>query len=186
MAVSFRKLHPVFAAEVTSPIDLRSLEDEATLSELRAGMDEYAVLVFPNQGFTNAEQLAFAQRLDGQLNRVKVLAKTRFDNDALVDISNLDENDEILDTYAKRRMYSLGNRLWHTDASFNDPRGRYSMLHARVIPPEGGETEFFYQEKKVQSKAGRMLIFPAGFTHTHRGNKPESGDKYIISTYLLF
>jgi alpha-ketoglutarate-dependent 2,4-dichlorophenoxyacetate dioxygenase len=142
MAVSFRKLHPVFAAEVTSPIDLRSLEDEATLSELRAGMDEFAVLVFPNQGFTNAEQLAFAQRLDGQLNRVKVLAKTRFDNDALVDISNLDENDEILDTYAKRRMYSLGNRLWHTDASFNDPRGRYSMLHARVIPPEGGETEF--------------------------------------------
>ncbi len=52
--------------------------------------------------------------------------------------------------------------------------------------PGGGETEFYYQEKKVQSKAGRMLIFPAGFTHTHRGNKPESNDKYIITSWVLF
>ena len=52
--------------------------------------------------------------------------------------------------------------------------------------PGGGETEFFYQEKKVQSKAGRMLIFPSGFTHTHRGNKPESNDKYIITSWVLF
>ncbi|OJH38037.1 2OG-Fe(II) oxygenase [Cystobacter ferrugineus] len=51
---------------------------------------------------------------------------------------------------------------------------------------DGGETEFFYQEKKVQAKAGRMLIFPAGFTHTHRGNVPRSGDKYIITSWVLF
>ncbi|QRK10832.1 2OG-Fe(II) oxygenase [Archangium violaceum] len=51
---------------------------------------------------------------------------------------------------------------------------------------QGGETEFFYQEKKVQSKAGRMLIFPAGFTHTHRGNRPESNDKYIITSWVMF
>ncbi|HWC30456.1 MAG TPA: TauD/TfdA family dioxygenase, partial [Dehalococcoidia bacterium] len=78
----------------------------------------------------------------GQLNRTRVLDKKRWDNDALVDISNLDETGEILDTYSRRRMYSLGNRLWHTDASFNDPRGRYSMLHARVVPAVGGDTEF--------------------------------------------
>jgi hypothetical protein len=52
--------------------------------------------------------------------------------------------------------------------------------------PEGGETQFYYQPKKVQSKAGRMLIFPAGFTHTHRGNKPVSNDKYIITSWVLF
>ncbi len=50
----------------------------------------------------------------------------------------------------------------------------------------GGETEFYYQQRKVESKAGRMLIFPAGFTHTHRGNVPESGDKYIITSWVLF
>jgi alpha-ketoglutarate-dependent 2,4-dichlorophenoxyacetate dioxygenase len=53
----------------------------------------------------------------------------------LSDISNLDENGEIMASDDRRRMYVLGNRLWHTDASFQDPPGRYSMLHARVLPP---------------------------------------------------
>jgi alpha-ketoglutarate-dependent 2,4-dichlorophenoxyacetate dioxygenase len=39
-------------------------------------------------------------------------------------------------------MYSLGNRLWHTDASFQNPPGRYSMLHARVVPDVPADTEF--------------------------------------------
>src|SRR5207237_2859423 len=88
------------------------------------------------------DKLARAQRRDNKLNLNRVLRKSRFNNAALVDISNLDESGEVLDTYSRRRMYSLGNRLWHTDASFNDPRGRYSMLHARIVPPTGGETEF--------------------------------------------
>lgn len=51
---------------------------------------------------------------------------------------------------------------------------------------EGGETEFFYQERAVQPKAGRLLIAPAGFTHTHRGNIPLSGDKYVVTSWTLF
>ena len=39
-------------------------------------------------------------------------------------------------------MYALGNRLWHTDASFQDPPGRYSMLSARVVPAVAADTEF--------------------------------------------
>ena len=39
-------------------------------------------------------------------------------------------------------MYGLGNRLWHTDASFQDPPGRYSMLSAKVVPPVDADTEF--------------------------------------------
>ena len=71
-----------------------------------------------------------------------VLGKNRFGNEALTDISNLDEKGEILRSEDRRRMYALGNRLWHTDASFQDPPGRYSMLSARVIPPGGADTEF--------------------------------------------
>jgi alpha-ketoglutarate-dependent 2,4-dichlorophenoxyacetate dioxygenase len=143
MPVTFRSLHPLFVAEVTSPISLRETFDEETLAQLRAGMDRYAVLVFRGQDFTNQEEMAFAERLDGQLNRVGVLTKkNKFGDNALIDISNVDESGDILDTYSRQRMYSLGNRLWHCDAAFNDPRGRYSMLHARVVPPVGGETEF--------------------------------------------
>ncbi len=144
MSLTFRQLHPNFAAEV-SPIDLTRVHDEATLAEVRAGMDRYAVLVFHDQRFTDQEQLDFAQRFDGELHTKtgsSVLHKSRFGNEALTDISNLDEDGEILDSHDRRRQYSLGNRLWHTDASFQDPPGRYSMLSARIIPPIGGETEF--------------------------------------------
>jgi alpha-ketoglutarate-dependent 2,4-dichlorophenoxyacetate dioxygenase len=144
MAVTFRKLHPHFVAEV-GPIDLRQAHDADTLAGIRAGMDEYAVLVFRDQPFADGEQLAFAQRLDGQLHAktgISVLRKSRLGNEALSDISNLDENGEIMKSDDRRRMYGLGNRLWHTDASFQDPPGRYSMLNARVVPPAGAETDF--------------------------------------------
>jgi hypothetical protein len=50
----------------------------------------------------------------------------------------------------------------------------------------GGETEFIYQDKKLKPKKGRMVIAPAGFTHTHRGNTPVSNDKYILTSWVLF
>ncbi|HEV8714729.1 MAG TPA: TauD/TfdA family dioxygenase [Candidatus Binatia bacterium] len=144
MALTFRQPHPHFVAEV-SPVDLRQVYDRETLAEIRAGMDRYAVLIFRDQPFADDEQLAFAQRFDGQLHTktgISALRKNRLGNEALGDISNLDENGEILQSDDRRRMYGLGNRLWHTDASFQDPPGRYSLLSAKIIPPVGTETEF--------------------------------------------
>ena len=51
---------------------------------------------------------------------------------------------------------------------------------------EGGETDFFYQEKSIKPKAGTMIIAPCGFTHTHRGNVPVSSDKYVLTSWMLF
>jgi len=144
MALRFHRLHPCFAAEV-SPIDLRGVDDPGTLAEISGGMDEHAVLVFRDQLFTDAEQIAFAQRLDGALHTrtgSRVLSKSRLGNEAVADISNLDEAGGIMRSDDRRRMYTLGNRLWHTDASFQDPPGRYSMLSAKVVPPAGADTEF--------------------------------------------
>src|SRR5882724_1854248 len=137
VSLAFRKLQPEFVAEVGA-IDLRRVHDRATLDEIRAGMDEFSVLVFRDQPFADQEQLAFAQRFDGALHSntgAAVLGKNRFGNEALTDISNVDESGAILKSDDRRRMYALGNRLWHTDASFQDPPGRYSMLSARVVPP---------------------------------------------------
>lgn len=144
MAFQIRKLRPNFAAEVTG-IDLRTVFDAAILASLRAAMDEHAVLVFPGQPFTNEEQLDFAQRLDGTLHTktsVAVLGKNRFGNEALTDVSNVGANGEILSGDDRRRMSTVSNRLWHTDASFENPRGRYSMLSARFVPPVRADTEF--------------------------------------------
>ena len=144
MALTFKPLHPLFAAEAGA-LDLRSLHDETALAEIRAGMDRYGVLVFRNQPFSDDEQLAFAQRFDGTLHTQSsqsVLVKSRLGTEALSDISNVGPNGEILPPNDRRRMGSLANRLWHTDASFVDPPGRYSLLSARVLPAISPDTEF--------------------------------------------
>ena len=144
MALTFRKLHPHFVAEV-GPVDLRRVRDPEMLARIRAAMDEYAVLVFHDQPFADDEHLEFAQRLDGELHTKlgsHALSKNRLGHEALGDISNLDENGEVMKSDNRRRMYGLGNRLWHTDASFQDPPGRYSMLSAKVVPPVSADTEY--------------------------------------------
>ena len=144
MPLAFRSLHPHFAAEAGT-VDLRDVTGGAALDEIRAAMDRCAVLVFRDQLLGDDEQLAFAQRFDGTLHTktgASVIRRNRFGNEALTDISNVDESGAILRSDDRRRMYSLGNRLWHTDASFENPPGRYSMLSARVVPPVAADTEF--------------------------------------------
>ncbi len=144
MTLAFKPVHPLFAAEA-STIDLRAVRDAATLAAIRAGMDRYGVLVFRDQPFTDEEQLDFAQRFDGKLHTQTsqaVLVKSRLGTEALSDISNVGPNGEILPPNDRRRMGSLANRLWHTDASFVNPPGRYSLLSARVLPAASPNTEF--------------------------------------------
>jgi hypothetical protein len=80
---------------------------------------------------------------------------------------------------------------WHSEIYPQD--ARCEPLHRVLLwsvylndVPEAGETEFFYQRRKVAPKAGTLLIAPAGFTHTHRGNTPVGGDKYIATSWVLF
>jgi alpha-ketoglutarate-dependent 2,4-dichlorophenoxyacetate dioxygenase len=144
MSLTFQQLHPIFAAEV-SPVDLRTVRDRESLASIRAGMDKFAVLVFRNQSFTIQEQLDFARRLDGSLHTktgASAIAKNRFGIEAVSDISNVGADGAILARDDRKRAFGLGNRLWHTDASFQDPAGRYSMLHACVLPPVRADTQF--------------------------------------------
>ena len=144
MTVTITPLTPVFAGEA-GPIDLRQVHDRDSLEAIRAGMDKYAVLVFRDQRFTNEEQLDFAQRFDGTLHArtsSSAIGNNRFGNEALADVSNVDKDGKIRDANNRMRASSVGNRLWHTNASFVDPPGRYSMLSARVVPPVRADTEF--------------------------------------------
>ena len=169
MAFSFHRLNPHFAAEV-SPVDLRHVHDAETLSDIRAGMDEYALLIFRNQQFTDEEHLAFARRLDGELHTktgISAFKKSRFGNEALADVSNLTETGDIQSADDRRRMYGLGNRLWHTDASFQDPPGRYSMLFARVVPPVSADTEYADMRAAYDSLSDEMKAQLEGLRAHH-------------------
>jgi alpha-ketoglutarate-dependent 2,4-dichlorophenoxyacetate dioxygenase len=159
MVLTFTPLHPLFAAEV-SAVDLRTAEADS-LEQVRRGMDRYGVLVFRNQPFSDDEQIAFAQRFDGTLHAktsASVVAKNRLGTEALSDISNVGRDGELLPANDRRRMNGLANRLWHTDASFVDPAGRYSMLSARVVPEVHADTQFAdmrgaYDELDAATKA---------------------------------
>ena len=144
MPLTVKPLHPVFAAEVTG-IDLtRSLTD-AQVAEVGAAMDLYAVCVFPGQRLTDEQQIAFSERF-GKLETTRRANrpgfKPRLGDLRLSDISNLDENNRLLPRDDWRLAGDLGNRLWHTDSSFKRTPAKYSLLSARVIPAEGGETQF--------------------------------------------
>lgn len=169
MALSFRRLNPHFAAEA-SPVNLRRVHDVETLLDIRAGMDEHALLVFRDQHFTDEEHLAFARRLDGELHTktgISAFKKSRFGNEALADVSNLTETGDIQPAGDRRRMYGLGNRLWHTDASFQDPPGRYSMLFARVVPPVSADTEYADMRAAYDSLSDEMKAQLEGLRAHH-------------------
>lgn len=172
MSLEFKRLHPHFFA-AASPIALRAVHDPETLAAIRAAMDEHAVIVFHDQAFSDAEQLDFARRLDGVLHAktgARAIGKNRLgDEEALTDISNVGDDGALLAAQDRRRLYRLGNRLWHTDASFEDPAGRYSMLHARVVPPAaaGGDTEFADMRAAYAALARSMQARLAGLRVRH-------------------
>src|SRR5690606_3868961 len=136
MPLRLTPLHPLFVAEATG-IELRDCHDPAELAAIRRAMDAHAVLVFRDQRLSPAEQLCFADGLAGRIHRgpsAAAVAKRRHGDDGLTDIGNVGDDGRLLAAQDRRRMNGLANRLWHTDASFVEPCGRYSMLAARVVP----------------------------------------------------
>ena len=78
-----------------------------------------------------------------------------------------------------------GYHAWHSeDGSLGcNRRILATMMYLNTVH-EGGETEFLYLSKRFSPKKGQVLIWPAGFTHVHRGNPPLSGEKYIATSWL--
>ena len=147
MTLSARPLHPLFAAEL-SGIELSRPLDEAAIQDFRRAMDRHAVGVIRNaRPLSDEAHVAFSRRL-GPLLPMKMLtmvgkSKSRFGFPELIDIGNIDAEGRILPEDDRRRAYNRGNLLWHTDASYGQVRGFYSLLSAHVIPPGGAApTEF--------------------------------------------
>jgi alpha-ketoglutarate-dependent 2,4-dichlorophenoxyacetate dioxygenase len=148
MTISIKPIDPVsrpfFAGEV-SGIDITRPLSPADAAAISAGMDEFGVLVFHDQHFTDDTQLAFSGNF-GELELAT--GDLTFDRERrrlaahVNDISNLDDDNQVLARDNRRRLFSLGNRLWHSDSSFKPVPAKFSLLSARVIPSAGGNTEF--------------------------------------------
>ena len=140
MTIVVEKLHDKFAARIQG-VDLTKPLPVDVRKDIQAALDRYAVLVFPGAPLTEDQQADFAENF-GQLERSNIIMKVKARiGGRLADISNIDENEQVFGEYDRRRMFSLGNQLWHTDSSFKKIPAKYSMLHAHVVTPEGGETQ---------------------------------------------
>jgi alpha-ketoglutarate-dependent 2,4-dichlorophenoxyacetate dioxygenase len=143
MAITVSPVTPGFAAEI-GDVDLSATSEPADLAAIKDAFTTYAVLIFPDQHLSQDQHLDFA-RTFGPLETTIALfrrdTKLRVRQE-FADVSNLDPDNNVWGENSRRRMFELGNRLWHTDSSFKRLPARASLLYARSIPPIGGRTEF--------------------------------------------
>ena len=102
----------------------------------------------------------------------------------------------ILNDFGKHRIYDLklqktekgqGYHKWHCEMMGPEDRNRFMVISLYLNTVEkGGETEFLNQGLRVEPVKNRLVIFPATYTHVHRGNPPLSGTKYIITGWVEF
>jgi alpha-ketoglutarate-dependent 2,4-dichlorophenoxyacetate dioxygenase len=144
MQVAIRPLHPVFAGEVSGVDTTKPLSPDE-VAAIEAGMDRYAVLVFPGQNLTDDQQMAFTKNF-GAIEDARGGNVTKPQDKRLVtgmnDVSNLGKDGKPLPRDSRTRLFNLGNMLWHSDSSFRAIPAKYSLLSARVVNLKGGNTEF--------------------------------------------
>ena len=94
---------------------------------------------------------------------------------------------EIIEIKIQKTIPGGGYHIWHPEMQSIHEKGRclVFMLYLNDVE-EGGETEFLYQHKRIQPKRDRFVLWPAYFTHTHRGNPPLSGEKLILTGWVEF
>lgn len=147
MSIAVRPIGEQFAAEAAG-IDLRRPIDAAGIAAIWRAIDQYAVLVFREQSLSDAQLHDFAARFGPlEVGRGALQpGRRRLSIPQIGDISNLDADNRVRDLFDRRRLDSLGNRLWHTDASYMPVPVVLGMLHAVALPPPSpfgnGETEF--------------------------------------------
>jgi alpha-ketoglutarate-dependent 2,4-dichlorophenoxyacetate dioxygenase len=176
MTISIRQLTPVFGAEITG-VDLKQLDD-TTFAEIEEAFETYSILVFPGQPLDDENQIAFSRRF-GELEKTQGHIANNFQVKHVSVISNLDPEGKLMAADDPRVLYRLGQRNWHSDSSFKHVPAKASLLHARVLPPDGGETQFAslraaydaLPEARKRELEGRVAIHHYAYSRRNLGFK---------------
>ena len=145
MKIETREKFPNFVGFV-SGINLKKELNDELVEKIDEAINKLSVLVFKNQNINDDEQVRFTRyfgeiEASGKKSNITKAKDRRLSAD-LADVSNLDKNNKPFTKNDPRRIFNLGNRLWHTDSSFKKIPAKYSLLSARNISIEGGNTEF--------------------------------------------
>ena len=138
MSVTIRSTRadsPVFVGDVIG-VDVSAGVSTEDAAAIEAGMDRYAVLVLRDQKIDDEQQFAFSQNfgpMEKATGDIQSPQQRRLSMD-INDISNLDEHGKVLEREDRRRLFGLGNMLWHSDSSFKPTPAKFSLLSGRVVP----------------------------------------------------
>ena len=153
MAIDVTRLAPHFAARIDG-VDITRPVDDRTWAEIRAAFDEHSVLLFRGQRLDDETQVAFSTRFGAlEISRsMNPAAGTPFARQSNLDI----KTGEVIPPDDRRMIYQLANMLWHSDSSFKPVPSLCSLLSARIVPPEGGATEFASARAAYPSLPGAL------------------------------
>lgn len=144
MALALRQISRHFVGEA-SGLDLTRPLSSEEFAAVRDAIDRYAVLVFHDQALTDAQQIAFTRgfgAIENSAGGHVAKAHERRLGAEMNDVSNLGMDGKPLARDDRKRMFNLGNRLWHSDSSFRAVPAKYSILSGRKVAASGGNTEF--------------------------------------------
>ncbi len=129
-----------------SGVNLKNKLSKSEISILQKNIDIFGVLVFRNQPLSDDEQVLFSEyfgKIEHSGNKSNITkASERRLSTKLADVSNIDKKSNIFKKNDPRRIFNLGNRLWHSDSSFKKIPAKYSLLSSKTIVKKGGNTEF--------------------------------------------
>jgi alpha-ketoglutarate-dependent 2,4-dichlorophenoxyacetate dioxygenase len=140
MALDTRPLHPWFGVEIEG-VDVRRL-DAATFAEIARAFEDHSVLLFRGQRLDDTEQIAFSQRFGPLEPSIRTVVSQTRSLPEISNLANVDAEDRLIPRGDTRNLFNAGNQMWHSDSSFKRVPAKASLLSAREVPPEGGETEF--------------------------------------------
>lgn len=167
MNVETRTEYPNFVGFVYG-VDLKKDLDIKIVKEIDNAINKLSVLVFKDQNIDDSDQVRFTKyfgeiEASGSKSNITKAKDRRLSTD-LADVSNLDKNNKPFTKDDPRRIFNLGNRLWHTDSSFKEIPAKYSLLSARNVSKEGGNTEFADMrsaydnlESRIKNKIDTMI-----------------------------
>ena len=138
-SIQIEPLHAELGARITG-LDLRRDLDDNAVAKVREAIDTYSLLVFPDQSFDDAAQLALTRRF-GEPEPSHV-AKGEGKLEYFGTIGNVQPDGSVLGNSHKKTIFLTGNNMWHSDASFKETPAFLSIMCAYETPPEGGATLF--------------------------------------------
>ncbi len=159
-----KALHPSFGVEVQD-CDLRQASAPQLHSAIRQAFEEHSLLLFKDQHLDDEEHLAFAKLFGPIEDRSNI----RMDGAAKISgVSNETEEGGVMDADNLRLLDLQANMLWHTDSTFLPVPALANILQARVVPQEGGATEFASTRAGFKALAPELQERLRGLSFHHR------------------